>query len=854
MEKPTVYEELATELLTSKEFRQLYEWLLKLQYPESTTKELGFDEIKFLLKAASIFAFSNEDHKKIAYKIATIISEKCSGKYKGINAAVQYIIISSGQMPALLKNIDDCKKDYFSTYSESGIPFNPIAYKNIILKQASNKAPEKERGKDIFFTDFQRESFVRLRNGESISISAPTSAGKSFLLISYLALKFRESKIFNVAYLVPTRALIAQVQRDMKKGLMGFSITDVLVTSTSNIAKENKKFKKLFVFTQERMYNMLFDTGFDEPFDVLIIDEAQKVSDVSRGILLEEVIEETIERNRKKNHDLQKLFISPFAKNPEKYAEIFNLKDLRSTKTKLSPVSQNLLEINIGDYEYKLDIIDVEFEKERVAIEKGKITDKEKELFLKSDDWKLLWAAQRYGSDSNIIYCNTQRATVNNAIIFSQRCSKVDDKEINQVIKFLKENVHAEYFLIRCLERGVGYHYGSMPVQIRELVESLFRKKKIRYIFCTSTLLEGVNLPAKNIFISNPRQGKVGMTQLNFWNLAGRAGRLLKDYYGNIFCINIEQWPGYKPNPADTEHTIESILETTIKDKQIIEYLRNVYKAAKAENAATEQAITKFIIQEIKGEGHAFIEKLTGRKLDLEHLQGIQREIKGLAKMIQIPADVIQKNLSINPLKQQKLLEKFKESPPPLPLHPNQPGFYQSLENIYKLVDEYFDKPSDRYRYFAFLTNKWINGGTVGELVGYSLQQDIKSNVKPTAEMINNAIDRVFRNIDNELRYKYQNYVKCYIDLLYLFYKDNDKLAGINESLPLYLEFGTYKKNVLVMQAMGLSRSTALMLNKFTKESEFVNQTDCSEWFKLNKETLKKEMPEFVWEEINEII
>ena len=852
----TLYEELSNEILASPEFKQKYEKLVKIQYPDSQMEELSFDDIRFLLKSGSIFAFSSEERKKLAYKIATIIAERYSESYDGINRAVQYIIISSGQMPALLKNIDDCEKDYFSIYNESKESFNPLAFKHIIVKQALNKAPEKVNGGAVFFTDFQRDSFDALEEGKSISISAPTSAGKSFLLISYLSKKFREAPRFNVIYIVPTRALITQVQRDMKRGLKEFNIDDVLVTSTSNVNKENKKTKRLFVLTQERLHNLLFDGEFQEPIDIMIIDEAQKVSDSSRGILLEEVIESVINRNEKKKHALQKLFISPFAKNPEKYAEMFNLKDLQPAKTRLSPVSQNLLQLDIiNDNEYNLDLIDEGFEKEKIRINNGTIDFALKNLFSGNADWKLLWAAKAFGTDSNIIYCNTQRSAVENALVFSESLERLNDIEINEVIKFLEENVHSEYYLIKCLRKGVGYHYGSMPPQIRELVETLFKSKKIKFIFCTSTLLEGVNLPAKNIFISRPRQGREGMTQLNFWNLAGRAGRLLKDYYGNIYCIDIEQWPGYKPNPKDVEHTIESIFETAVRNKKIIEYLKDIYKTAKEENAATEQAITKFIIQEIRGEGTQFIEELIRRKIDPEHLQEIQQGIKELASTIQVPPDIIQKNLSINPIKQQRLLESFKLNKPPLPLYPNQKDFYKNLEEIYRIVDEHFESTqSKQYKYYAFLTSRWINGNTIRELINSIILPKLEGKVKPTPEMINKAIDQLFRDIDDRIRYKYQKDLKCYIDLLRLFYKDDEKLSEINDTLPMYLEFGTHKKNILIMQAMGISRSTALMLDKFTENLNFEGQTDCINWLKSNNEELSRRVPKFVWSEVEEII
>lgn len=35
------------------------------------------------------------------------------------------------------------------------------------------------------------------------------------------------------------------------------------------------------------------------------------------------------------------------------------------------------------------------------------------------------------------------------------------------------------------------------------------------------------------------------MNEVDFWNLAGRAGRLSKDLAGNIFCVNLYNQQGY---------------------------------------------------------------------------------------------------------------------------------------------------------------------------------------------------------------------------------------------------------------------------------------------------------------------
>ena len=315
----SIYDEVAVDLIKTDIFKKNYEDLLKLQHLGTrSTSSIDLDQIKFLLRSASIFCFSDE-FKQLAYKIAAILSERYSKEYGELTNIVQYIMICSGQIPVIKKIVDDGNVDYFSFYQESDIPFNPFLFKDIIIKQANNMLPMEEDTNKMYFTDFQSKSFNDLIDGESISLSAPTSAGKSFLLVTYLAKKIKEEKKLNVVYIVPTRALISQVLKDIKLELKKFDITDILISSSPKSYSEEKSYgKKIFVLTQERFHNLLFDVDFDEPLHILIIDEAHKVSDLSRGIILEEVIEEAIKRYP----NLQKIFLSPFSKNPEKFAKM----------------------------------------------------------------------------------------------------------------------------------------------------------------------------------------------------------------------------------------------------------------------------------------------------------------------------------------------------------------------------------------------------------------------------------------------------------------------------------------------------------------------------------------------------
>ena len=57
-------------------------------------------------------------------------------------------------------------------------------------------------------------------------------------------------------------------------------------------------------------------------------------------------------------------------------------------------------------------------------------------------------------------------------------------------------------------------------------------------MFCTSTLLEGVNLPADNLFIMDNKIALSEMNPVDFRNLIGRVGRISFNLYGNVFFVS----------------------------------------------------------------------------------------------------------------------------------------------------------------------------------------------------------------------------------------------------------------------------------------------------------------------------
>ena len=111
---------------------------------------------------------------------------------------------------------------------------------------------------------------------------------------------------------------------------------------------------------------------------------------------------------------------------------------------------------------------------------------------------------------------------------FSEGFSQINNKNLEDLSDFIKDTIHERYELAEMIRKGVSTHFGALPQVVREKIEEEYRLGNIRYLFTTSTLLEGVNLPAK-IFYFKWKIGLTKMSDLDFRNLIGRAGRLTKE-------------------------------------------------------------------------------------------------------------------------------------------------------------------------------------------------------------------------------------------------------------------------------------------------------------------------------------
>lgn len=848
----TIQDKLAKRIFDREEFTQDYESLLMAEFTGSN--RLPIESIKRLLQASAIFATTserpeNDRFRRLSYNIVVYLINKYSDEYDGLMKIAQNIFIRLGNFPAVKMCVDDRKAtDYYSIYLESEEVVNPFVNRHILIKASQNQFSF--RNTIDYFTDFQAQVYKHLSEGKSISYSAPTSAGKSFILGHYISKIFGDTEDLCVVYVVPTRALINQVQLTLSNQFMRLAISDVAVfTSSLQVIEQGVGAlrKKMFVLTQERLKNLLFETDSKEIINVLIVDEAQKIGEDARGILLEEVVATVIEQNP----SVQLIFLSPFARNPRKLPEIFGVEETTEIEsTALSPVSQNIFYVELNKDKADVYLAFPE-KKERLLLRTYNDVPN-----LSSGLRKKVWLASHFHSESNIVYCNSPNECRKVAKLLAEEIENdySKDKEISEAIQFIAGFIHPDYYLIDYLKKGIGYHYGKMPTLVRLLVEDLFKSKKLAYICCTSTLLEGVNLPAQNIFLYKPTKGISNpIDKLSFWNLAGRAGRLLKDFYGNIYCLNVQEWSGYKPEIENIEHEIESAFETTIIEKHsvIIEYLKDLYEQEKLKGEAVEAVVTRFIIGELKEGNDRFIEELLGRnaQLDENNLNEIRQAVISICTEIKVPAIILEGNSNIDPRRQNELYLQLCTGELPVPTHPGKSEFWDSLFGLFDFITKFFmGKPlsTGRVRYLTNLASQWVREKSLNELIRNKIQY-VKVQSK---DDINKAIEELLKDLEKEIRFEYLKYMKCYITIQSFVYDEKkwDK-SLIAESLPHYLELGAFKPATLMLQSIGVSRSSAITITrKF--DPLFADIEDCKKWLNDNLNSLKQELTHVAYKEV----
>lgn len=134
------------------------------------------------------------------------------------------------------------------------------------------------------------------------------------------------------------------------------------------------------------------------------------------------------------------------------------------------------------------------------------------------------------------------------------------DEEIQRAIEIVKLENGENDPLIECLKFGICYHNSGLSSLVKEIIEELVRNNKIKLIFATTTLAQGMNFPINTVIFDTVKlRNKGDLSNAEFWNIAGRAGRAYKDKEGYIIL-------SYSNSQKETRSTVKRYIESDLKE------------------------------------------------------------------------------------------------------------------------------------------------------------------------------------------------------------------------------------------------------------------------------------------------
>ncbi|VVD62970.1 putative helicase HelY [Pandoraea pneumonica] len=332
------------------------------------------------------------------------------------------------------------------------------------------------------FHRMQAKVFHTLMTGRSVVLSAPTSFGKSLIVDAIV----ESNKHTNIVIVVPTLALLDEVRRRLAR----FSHLYKIITHSS----QTPGVRNIFVHTQERV----LENKNIQNVDFFVIDEFYKLNpkqDVERAQTLNLAFYKLAQQAK------QFYMLGP---NIEGIPLAFeNRFDCVFERTDFNTVASEVHRINADD--------DVEH-----ALQ--------------------LCASLR---EPTLIYVRSPAR----AKQFSARLAQVLGPLNNgfgaiHAADWVRGNYHPEWSFATALDRGIGIHHGRLPRALAQMVVREFNQGTLKYLVCTSTLIEGVNTRAKNVIILDNKIASKKFDYFTFANIRGRSGRMFQHYIGNVYLYH----------------------------------------------------------------------------------------------------------------------------------------------------------------------------------------------------------------------------------------------------------------------------------------------------------------------------
>lgn len=457
-------------------------------------EKLSKRQYEILLAIA--ICFTNADDTNVQGLGYRIVVEYCNQRRDYI--PLYEIAVNKGLYPVskfIEKHyIDDSKRNFFTEWNDA-----------FVEQYVSGEICRSEQQNSLVH-------FFESKKEDTVSVIAPTSYGKSELILSAV----KEYAGRKICVLTSTKALLVQTKKRIQQISKGIFSKVVVHPEMYNPNDTSC----LAVLTQERLLR-IFKKDPSLSFDCIIVDEAHEIlEENSRSRTLANVIIIA----QKRNPDVAFKFLTPFLTDSKNLKARYTTYDIEGFKVTEYIKTEKYYLYDLRNHT-GLKLYD-QFLNRYLPLSENRNLGFEEDV------------VKAYSAGKNIIYLNKPTDIEKFALALADVLPEMDSEMIQTACDNISNYLQPQYNLLACLRKGIIYHHGSVPDAIRIYIEDLYKKDdSVKYVITSSTLPSGVNLPAERMFILDNKRGRSNLSHDSFKNLVGRVCRfseIFNDETGNL--------------------------------------------------------------------------------------------------------------------------------------------------------------------------------------------------------------------------------------------------------------------------------------------------------------------------------
>ncbi|MDO7846286.1 DEAD/DEAH box helicase [Hymenobacter sp. M29] len=376
-------------------------------------------------------------------------------------------------------------------------------------------------------------------NGESLLVVAPTSSGKTF--IGELAAVKAATNSQRAVFLVPYKAL-ANEKFEQFSALYGDTLGLRVIRCTGDFQDATNAFVRgkydIALLTYEMFLNLVVRSqGTLSRIGVVVIDEAQFITDPGRGISVELLLTYILSA-RERGITPQLVALSAVIGNTNGFEHWLRCQALISTKRPV-PLEEGVID-RTGLFEY----VDPEtgMSQTRQMLPPHVVVTRREKPSAQDVIVPLAQALLSSEPTAKLIVFRNMRGKAEG--VAGYLAKDLGLPEATELIDALpaQDRSSTSARLRDCLRGGTAFHNTNLAREEREVVERAFRAPhgKVRVLGATTTLAAGINTPASAVILGETEfvgEDQRPFTIAEYKNMVGRAGRLGYNERGQSFIV-----------------------------------------------------------------------------------------------------------------------------------------------------------------------------------------------------------------------------------------------------------------------------------------------------------------------------